>query len=64
MQITLQPENKIKNIFKAATVLSLLNKLDLKPTQAIIIRDNQLLTPDEKIFEEDNIIVRVVASRG
>ncbi|RQD67320.1 MAG: hypothetical protein D5R98_01000 [Desulfonatronovibrio sp. MSAO_Bac4] len=64
MQITLQPENKIKNIFKAATVLSLLNKLDLKPTQAIVIRDNQLLTPDEKIFEEDNIIVRVVASRG
>ncbi|MFN2267916.1 MAG: hypothetical protein ABR533_06535 [Desulfonatronovibrio sp.] len=64
MQITIQPENKIRNIFKAATVLSLLNKLDLKSTQAIVIRDNQLLTPDEKIFEKDDIIVRIVASRG
>lgn len=64
MQILIQPENKKRNIFKAATALSLLNRLELKPTQALVIRDNQLLTPDEKIFEKDDIIVRIVGSRG
>ncbi|WP_232300543.1 hypothetical protein [Desulfonatronovibrio magnus] len=64
MQIILEPENTKRQIFGAATVLSMLNKLGLKSTQALVIRNNTLLTPDEKIHPDDEITVRVVASRG
>ncbi|WP_028575363.1 hypothetical protein [Desulfonatronovibrio hydrogenovorans] len=64
MQVLLQPENKIKEIPRVATVLGLLNKLGLKPTQALVIREGRLLTPDVQIFPDDQLKVRVVASRG
>ena len=64
MQITVQPENKIRDITKVSSVLGLLNRLGLKTTEALVIRDNQLLTPDQPIFKDDRIIVRKVASRG
>ncbi len=64
MQITVQPENKIRDITRVSSVLGLLNRLGLKTTQALVIRDNQLLTPDQPIFKDDRIIVRKVASRG
>ncbi len=64
MQIIMQPENISISIPKAASVTGLLNRLGLRSTQALVIRDNQLLTPDERIFPEDQIIVRKVASRG
>ncbi len=64
MQVIIQPENKIKDIPKISSVTGLLNILGLKSTQALVIRDNQLLTPDQKVFPEDRIIVRLVASRG
>ncbi|MFO7728234.1 MAG: hypothetical protein R6X11_07880 [Desulfonatronovibrio sp.] len=64
MQIIMQPENKTKIIPRVSSVTGLLNKLGLKSTQALIIRENQLLTPDQRIFPDDRIIVRKVASRG
>jgi len=64
MQILVQPENATKNIPKVSTAMGLLNKLGLKTTQALVIRGNRLLTPDERIFPQDQIIVRRVASRG
>jgi len=64
MQIIIQPENKIENASRVKTVMGLLKKLGLKDTQALVIRDNQLLTPDQRIYQDDRIIVRLVASRG
>lgn len=64
MQIIIQPENKIENASRVKTVTGLLKKLGLKDTQALVIRDNQLLTPDRRIYQDDRIIVRLVASRG
>jgi sulfur carrier protein len=64
MQIIIQPENKIENVTRVKTVMGLLKKLGFKDTQALVIRDNQLLTPDQRIYQDDRIIVRLVASRG
>lgn len=64
MQIIMQPENITKIIPRVSSVTGLLNKLGLKSTQALVIREDQLLTPDQRIFPEDRIIVRKVTSRG
>jgi len=64
MQILIEPECEVAIIDKASTVLNLLKKLQLKPNQAIVIRNGELLTPDRKLDPEDSIVVRKIASRG
>lgn len=64
MQVIIQPENRIENVPRVKTVMGLLKKLRLNHIQALVIRDNQLLTPDQRINQDDQIIVRLVASRG
>ncbi|MFW5730439.1 MAG: hypothetical protein ACOCPN_04680 [Desulfonatronovibrionaceae bacterium] len=64
MQITLEPENRIMEINRVSSAMGLLNRLGLKPFQALVIRDNRLLTPDSRLNPEDNLIVRKVVSRG
>lgn len=64
MKIILQPEEKEISLPKVKSVRALLNKLNLYPTQALIIREGRLLTPDEKIYPTDIIIVRQITSRG
>lgn len=64
MQITLEPENRMVEIHRVSSVTGLLNRLGLKPFQALVIRDNQLLTPDARLNHEDKLIVRKVVSRG
>jgi sulfur carrier protein len=87
MKIFIEPENKeIQLTDRIKTVLALLNKLNLRPTQALVIRVNksstkdkslatdpqtqtsnpktELLTPDRRLYPDDNIIIRLVISRG
>ncbi|MBT8762954.1 hypothetical protein KFV02_03315 [Desulfohalobiaceae bacterium Ax17] len=65
MKVFIEPENKeIELPRRPKTVLSLLNKLNLRPTQALVIRDGQLLTPDRRLYHNDNITIRLVISRG
>ncbi|EFI33544.1 conserved hypothetical protein [Desulfonatronospira thiodismutans ASO3-1] len=64
MQILIEPENQWADIDRATTVLNLLKKLELRPNQAIVIRNGELLTPDRQIDPEDSITVRKTASRG
>ncbi len=64
MQILIEPENQWADIDRASTVLNLLKKLELRPNQAVVIRNGELLTPDRKIDPEDSIVVRKIASRG
>ena len=64
MQILIEPENEAADIGRASTVLNLLKKLQLRPNQAIVIRNGELLTPDRKLDREDRIIVRKIVSRG
>ena len=62
--VTLEPEGETRTMEQANTVLQLLNRLGLSRTQALVIRDDGLLTPDERLFHEDRITVRTVTSRG
>ncbi len=64
MQILIEPENQWATIDKATTVLNLLKELELRPNQALVIRDGELLTPDRKVGPQENITVRKIASRG
>ena len=65
MKVFIEPENKeIKLTGKTKTVLGLLNKLNLRPTQALVIRNGQLLTPDRRLYPDDKIIIRLIISRG
>jgi sulfur carrier protein len=49
---------------KINTVLQLLQKLDLRVNDALIIRDGELLTPDRRVRAGDHLTVRPVTSRG
>ncbi len=62
--VRLEPDNRELSLDKAATVRQLLAKLDRKPGRALVIRDDQLLTPDLNLRDGDIITVRDVGSRG
>jgi len=62
--VKILPEGKLFTMQKANTALQLLNRLDLKPNQALIIRRGTLLTPDVKLKPGDEIEVRRVTSVG
>uniref|UniRef100_I2PZF5 Sulfur transfer protein involved in thiamine biosynthesis n=1 Tax=Desulfovibrio sp. U5L TaxID=596152 RepID=I2PZF5_9BACT len=49
---------------KIKTVLQLLNKLNLRVNDALIIREDELLTPDRHLRSGDHVTVRPVTSRG
>ena len=51
-------------LYKVRTVLALLNRLELRPTWALIIRDGELLTPDRQLKHGDVVEVRKVMSVG
>jgi sulfur carrier protein len=62
--VTLSSQNQPIIFPKIKTVLQLLNKLDLRVNDALIIRDGELLTPDRHLRSGDNVTVRMVTSRG
>ncbi len=61
--VTLQPSNKTE-VLPVRSVLQLLNKLQIRPTTVLVIRDGGLLTPDQRLNHGDEIIVRTVVSSG
>lgn len=62
--VNIEPEGKSTTLYKTRTVIALLNKLDLRPTMALVIRNGELLTPDVKLFHGDVITVKKVISAG
>ncbi len=46
------------------SVIQLLNRLNLKPNQVLVIRNGGLLTPDREILPGDTITLRSVVSSG
>jgi len=64
MQILLEPENKVVTLDRAGNVCSLLSRLGIRPGQALVIRDRELLTPDRRLTPEDKITIRKIVSRG
>ncbi len=62
--IHLEPKKSTLTFPRINTVLQLLGKLNLKTNDALIIRGDELLTPDRRIHPGDIITVRLVMSRG
>ncbi len=62
--VTFEPLGQPRELSSANTVLQLLNKLDRRPGETLVIRDGKLLTPDVKLFHDDAITLRDVTSRG
>ncbi len=62
--MTFEPGSKVKVIPRPRSVIQLLNRLDLKVGQVLVIRDGGLLTPDREIMPGDQITLRNVTSAG
>lgn len=62
--IRLEPEGREMQFPKMNTVLQLLGKLGLARNSVLVIRNNELLTPDRRLEPGDRIVLRCVASRG
>lgn len=62
--VLIQPEEKIVVMKRAKTARQLLEALNLAEETALVARNNELLTPDRRIWANDNILVRKVASTG
>lgn len=62
--VRIQPEEEVVVMPRVKTVLQLLNKLEIRPSTALVARDGELLTPDRNIFTGDSLLVRKVTSRG
>lgn len=62
--VRLEPEDKTLDYDKMPTALKLLNTLGLRSTDALVIRGDELLTPDRRLRPGDAVTVRKVVSRG
>ena len=62
--VTFLPDGRIETFPKIKTAFQLLDKLHFRVNDALIIRDDELLTPDRRIEDGDAITVRPVLSRG
>jgi len=62
--VTIGSDTKPLSFPKINTVLQLLQKLDLRVNDALVIRDGELLTPDRRVQAGDHLTVRPVVSRG
>ncbi|MGE4299937.1 MAG: hypothetical protein AB7E47_18110 [Desulfovibrionaceae bacterium] len=62
--VRLEPEGREIRFDRINTVLQLLNKLQLRATDALVIRDGGLLTQDVWVRPGDHLTVRCVMSTG
>lgn len=59
-----EPENETVEFLSLNTVRQLLNRLGLREIDALVIRGDELLTPDRRLRSGDTVTVRSVRSRG
>ncbi|HKI81505.1 MAG TPA: hypothetical protein VKA04_07640 [Pseudodesulfovibrio sp.] len=62
--VNLEPDGKRIELNDTRSVLAVLNKLRLRSTMAIVVRDGELLTSDRKLCHGDELMVRKVTSAG
>ena len=62
--ILLQPEDTHFALPRPKTVRQLLQALDIGEECALVARRGELLTPDRRIWPDDALLVRKVASSG
>lgn len=64
IKVWLEPPGKLLSIPRVKTAEQLLKFMGLKEEAALVARAGKLLTPDRRIWPNDELLVRVVASRG
>ncbi len=62
--VNLEPDGKVIEMHDTRSVHAVLNKLQLRSTMAIVVRNGELLTPDRKLDWDDVLLVRKVTSAG
>lgn len=62
--VRISPDEKLVLLPRAKTARQLLLALGLEEETALVIRNGELLTPDRQIWPNDEIIVKLVGSRG
>jgi len=62
--VNLEPDGKVIELMNTRSVHAVLNKLQLRSTMAIVVRDGELLTPDRMLSHGDTLMVRKVTSAG
>ena len=64
LYVRVETETEAREMRGVRTVRKLLNVLNLRETDALVIRGNELLTSDRHLDHGDEILVRPVRSRG
>lgn len=64
VRVLLQPEEKMLELPRPKTARQLLAALGLREETALVAREGELLTPDRRIFADDQLLVRTVTSSG
>lgn len=62
--VLLQPEETRLSLPRPKTARQLLEALNLAEETALVARNGELLTPDRRIWPDDELLVRKVASSG
>ncbi len=62
--VRVQPEESRLSLPRPKTARQLLEALGLAEESALVAREGQLLTPDRRIWPNDDLLVRKVASSG
>ena len=62
--VNLEPDGKEIKLPNTRSVAAVFNKLKLRSTMAIVVRDGELLTSDRKLRNGETIMVRKVTSAG
>jgi len=62
--VNLEPDGEQIEMSNTRSVVAVLNKLKLRSTMAIVVRDGELLTADRMLKNGDTLMVRKVTSAG
>ena len=64
IRVRIEPEGILLSMPRVKTARQLLVALNLAEESALVARARDLLTPDRRIWPNDELLVRVVSSRG
>ncbi len=64
MEVTIKPDETKYTFDKPMRVKDLLKRLDILPIEALVIRDERILTHDVRLEPDDKVEILLVGSRG
>ncbi len=64
MKLFIEKNNQTKTLKFNGTALQLIKKLNLNPESVLVVKNNTLITEDEKLNDKDEIKILSVISGG